>query len=266
MEQFRTMKLIRRGLLYPFLALVAYCLIVLLHETYVFYSSPVLKSSALTREIARMASCLPERKDHPSHPIVYPIFLEEGEVQIVKQINYDSFLNTIKSRFLLVHEYAILKSIEDLPGVTKVAGRINQDAFCLQYIPSTDKFTLTTEECCLIKSELKEILTTLHKRHVYHLDLGNLDNMIVSPDRSSHIIDFGRSIKLNPIIDMIVGPFLAYRDQGRFLRSMFWFNPETLDLKELDQLILYRKITSFFSSKKEDPFCEEVKAYRKLRK
>jgi len=259
------MKLIRRVFLYPLLAFTFSLILTLLYEVYVFYSSPLLANPFLVKEMASMSSSLPERVDHPSHPIVYPIHLETGETWVVKQINYTSFLMTIKSRFLLAHEYAILKSVEDLPYITKIVGRVNKDAFCMHYIPSIEKGLLKTEECIRIKNELKTTLKSLHKARLYHLDMANLDNIIISPDRSSHIIDFGRAARLNPILDFILGPFLSYRDFGRFFRSMYDFNPDALDLKELDQLIFYRKITNFFSSNKKDNFLDKVITYRQER-
>lgn len=223
-----------------------------LNDLYIFHTSP-LASPSLTQELLKTSSLM--KTNHSSHPLVYSVKSETGELFVVKQTRPLSLKTKIISKLLIAHEYSILQALQDVPNVTHLVGKIDNDAFCMKYIPSIKKPDLNVEEAKFVKTKLTNIVNSLHEKNVCFLDLCT-SNVLFSPDLSPHIIDFGSSIKLDPLLKRVIGPYLYRKDHIHLLKLMFWIAPHSLTFEELQKLLTYYE--GKFLRKKKDPFIQEI--------
>jgi serine/threonine protein kinase len=179
-------------------------------------------------------------KSHSTR-VVYSFDLENDEVLIVKEIHTDSWQKRIKELMKLTHEYAVLHEIQYIHSVPRVLGRVGMDGFCMEYIPSRKKECLTIEEMTSIKKQLLDLSKALHRKGIYHRDIGYRgNNILITEDLTPYLIDFGNAIKLGPVLNKIIGPLLGRKDYARVLGWAFQMHPDLLTKEELEYLLHYK--------------------------
>ncbi|MBM3201208.1 MAG: hypothetical protein FJZ56_02230 [Chlamydiae bacterium] len=231
-----------------------------------FYDLHVFNHTPLISEIAFVDGKTSElAKTRMGNPIVYKALSEFGEV-VVKETKSISPLSKISSRFKLAREYLVLQAIQDLPNVTKLVGKIDNDAFCIEYVPHLEMSALSDpQDLVRFKKQFMQTMEALHERHIYHLDLSNQYNILIGEDFSCMLIDFGNARKVDRVMSFFFEPFLKYRDDVRALKGLFLITPELLTEEELIRLLRHRSMTKYFSFGKHDKFCKKIEAYYNAR-
>jgi serine/threonine protein kinase len=250
----RKLKIIRWAAWGSFFFIAMHPYITRAYDLYIFFHAPKIANLVLVEE-ARQALA----ETNPGNPIVYTIFSNLGQKLVVKETKAVSIFSKISSRFKLAREYVILEAIQDLPYVTKLVGKVHQDAFCIEYIPHLPEKVLNDlSNREMFKKEFIETLETLHSRHIYHLDLKNIYNILIAEDFSCRLIDFGNARKLDRVMSFVMGPFLQYRDYIRALKGLFLINPELLTKQELKFLMLNREMKKMRFLKKPDGLSKRI--------
>lgn len=236
-----------------FFVFALYFFVLTCYEFVVFYKAKDLKIELKPVSLLRThATC-----------IVYPLTQKDGTKIIVKQFvkGKASWKKRVKTIWKLVHEYRILHSIQELNIAPKVIGRVGFDAFCMEYVPEIAKADLSREEVLLIKNTLLKHIATLHKKGIYHRDIGyKRNNVMIKEDGSVCIIDFGSSITLDPLLNGLIGHYLASKDYVRVLGWAFRMYGDVVSRKELKQVC--RFVLRAYPEAKEVQFPQSLLEFR----
>jgi serine/threonine protein kinase len=205
----------------------------------------------------------PKLQKKLSHPYVYLTETDEGERYVIKELSPRTLGERIRTWRLLAHEYNILRAVQEVPGTVKLIGKLSPKAFGIGYISYIDPRDCTTEELLLVKERIFNTLSELHAKGIYHRDLRNPTNILITDNLTPILIDFANATKLSSFFKPIFGPLLAYRDKMDLLKFFFLINRNTLNNKELDDLYFFRRLKRSFQTKnRPDSLVDEIRVYR----
>lgn len=130
-------------------------------------------------------------------------------------------VRTTIGRWLNGREMRVYRRLEGIPGVPRLLGRVDRDAFAVEYRPGlllgrSLRGQLPDE----FMAELESSVRAMHARGVIHLDLRHRSNVLAGSDGHPVIIDFASAL--------VVG---RTRGLGRWLIG--WLG--ALDLRALDK-------------------------------
>jgi hypothetical protein len=92
-------------------------------------------------------------------------------------------------RLMATHEAAVLRRVQDVPGVPRLRGRYGSTGIVRDYVEGAPltRDSQVDEEFC---SRLMAILEELHRRGIAYVDLEKAENILIGEDGRPHLIDF----------------------------------------------------------------------------
>lgn len=146
------------------------------------------------------------------------IFLvqDQGRTILVKDYAPTSFLiRTLVGPFVIGREFKIYRTLQGLPGIPKVYGKIDKLAFAMEYLGGKELYRFGPGEVPeQVFVALRQLVEACHRRGVVHGDLGMDSNVLVSDELLPYIIDFSSAIvrgkKWNPLITWLWNIFQRY--------------------------------------------------------
>lgn len=200
----------------------------------------------LREDLARASGTLGKRRWY--RPVVHVLELAAGGRAVVKDFRpCPWFWRFTYGRLVLRREVAAYGRLEGVPGVPRFLGRVDADAFALEWVPGRDlgkcpKGSLKPATFERLMATVEE----MHGRGVVHLDLRQRRNVLVDDAGVPRIIDFSSAMVLRP------GGWrmrrLATVDRSGVLKYKRRFLPDTLtvdDQARLHQVERWRRFWPF---------------------
>jgi hypothetical protein len=92
-------------------------------------------------------------------------------------------------RMMAAHEVAVLRRVQDVPGVPRLRGRYGRTGLVRDYVPGTP-LTRRSRVNGQFFSRLMGTLRELHRRGIAYVDLEKAENILVGEDGRPYLIDF----------------------------------------------------------------------------
>jgi RIO-like serine/threonine protein kinase len=133
-------------------------------------------------------------------PVVHLLTLPGGVRAVVKDFrNCPWLLRATYGRYVLAREVAAYERLEGVPGVPRFLGRVDGDAFAVEWVPGKDlgkcpKGSLRAETF----ERLGATVAEMHRRGVVHLDLRQRRNVLVDDAGVPRVIDYSSALCLRP--------------------------------------------------------------------
>ncbi|HEU4394355.1 MAG TPA: hypothetical protein VFS92_02245 [Planctomycetota bacterium] len=133
-------------------------------------------------------------------PVVHLLTLPGGVRAVVKDFRACPWLlRATYGRFVLAREVAAYERLEGVPGVPRFLGRVDADAFAVEWVPGRDlgkcpKGSLRAETF----ERLAATVAEMHRRGVVHLDLRQRRNVLVDDAGVPRVIDYSSALCLRP--------------------------------------------------------------------
>lgn len=149
-------------------------------------------------DVARATGTLGKRRWY--RPVVHVLDLPGGGKAVVKDfLPCPWFWRWTYGRHLVWREVAAYSRLEGVPGVPRFLGRVDADAFALEWVPGRDlgkcpKGSLRAETFDRLAATVEE----MHRRGVVHLDLRQRRNVLVDEAGVPRVIDFSSAMALSP--------------------------------------------------------------------
>ncbi len=120
----------------------------------------------------------------------------DGRLAVVKDISNRNLPSRVLfARWLLAREYRAYLRLQGLAGIPKLFGKIDRDAFILEYIDGVPLSAFSRDAHIPVEffDTLTELVQGIHSRGVVHSDLKHKKNILVGKDARPYLIDFGTS-------------------------------------------------------------------------
>jgi serine/threonine protein kinase len=122
------------------------------------------------------------------------LFYEDGNSSYVIKVPHGKGLARLFHQRMLRHEYEVYKQLGDFEGAPACYGLIDDQYLVLEFIDGRTiriKRPLDEEE---FHARLFDYIKSMHTKGVAHMDLKRKDNLLVKPDESPCILDFGAAV------------------------------------------------------------------------
>jgi len=146
---------------------------------------------ALTREALEGYTIERVRAGGGTRPAL--LLLEsQGQRAIVKDYAPTSWLvRTLVGPWLIGREERLYRSLEDIPGVPRLIGRLDRHALVVEHIDGRACSEYPDGSLPLEFFErLEAVVEGLHSRGIVHCDIKNRSNIVVTEDLQPYIVDF----------------------------------------------------------------------------
>ncbi len=142
------------------------------------------------------------------------------------------------ARWLLARERRALARLEGVAGVPPLRAVVDRDAFAIGWLEGQplDRAAFQRDPQGLA-AQLRAILRELHARRVYHLDLRQRQNLLVTAEGRLACVDFGASVAAGPLTQLLLGRLLAWVDRQAGLKYLARYAPEQLTAAEARQVL-----------------------------
>lgn len=103
---------------------------------------------------------------------------------------------------LRAREAKVLEQLQGLAGMTQILARIDLDAILVDYVEGEAVGPWNRRGNAIpagFFEKAKELVLTMHRRGVLHLDLSSRRNIIITHDLQPHIVDFNSAITRNEL-------------------------------------------------------------------
>jgi RIO-like serine/threonine protein kinase len=159
----------------------------------------VAPGAGIRREdLARASGTLGKRRWY--RPVVHVLELTAGGRAVVKDFRPCPWpWRATYGRHVLAREVAAYERLDGVPGIPRFLGRVDADAFALEWVPGRDlgkcpKGSLRAETFERLRATVEE----MHRRGVVHLDLRQRRNVLVDDAGVPRVIDFSSAMVLRP--------------------------------------------------------------------
>jgi serine/threonine protein kinase len=122
------------------------------------------------------------------------LFYEDENSRYVIKVPHGKGLARLFHQRMLRHEYEVYKQLGDFEGAPACYGLIDDQYLVLEFIDGRTirtKRPLDEEE---FHARLFDYIKSMHAKGVAHMDLKRKDNLLVKPDESPCILDFGAAV------------------------------------------------------------------------
>lgn len=159
------------------------------------------------------AVCL--SKGRAGNARVYLLTLPEGKMVVKDFRKSPWWIRWTFGRFMINHEYTLMKRLEGMPGIPQHLQRIDRYAFAMEWLPGDTLSSYNdheNERTIAIRQdptlsplprlpesyfkELEAMVFEMHRRGVTHLDNRNAKNVLILPGNHPGLIDFQAGILL----------------------------------------------------------------------
>jgi hypothetical protein len=173
----------------------------------------------------------------PLKPAVWRVDSAQGSC-IVKDVAPTPGWSRFLARWLLRRERRLLCKLQGVDGVPQFLGEIDRDAFSVNILPG-DPLTgadFAADPVGLAQC-LRQRIDQVHGRGVYHLDLRQRQNILVSGPAEAHLVDFGAGLAPGPIGQLLFGRLLRWVDRQAVLKFLARHAPDELTVAEARSLL-----------------------------
>lgn len=146
-------------------------------------------------------------------------------------------------RWMIHHEYALMKQLEDVPGIPHKLFKVDAYAFGMEYLQGTtlgdinqnnnfayanrNKPTTCPEEKQTLPAsyfrKLERLIAQIHRHGVTHLDTRNAKNVLVLPGNNPGLIDFQSGVRLSRFLPKFIKRMLRLADLSSVYKHYFRF-------------------------------------------
>ena len=142
-------------------------------------------------------------------------------------------------RWVIAREFRIMKQLEGLEGIPRVAGMVDGDGFLMEYVdgrplPSLKENDLVPE----FFERLERLMRAMHARGVGHGDLRR-KNVLVTREFQPYLVDFATAFRVRGRGNLLSRWILAkYRriDEATLLKLKRHFMPQHVTAEEVSRL------------------------------
>ena len=143
----------------------------------------------------------------------------DGRPVIIKTYARKGPMIRMIGRLLIAREYQAYRLLEGCAGIPRVYFSPRRDTLLMEKLEgeriSVERLGAGGRE---VIDNLLAAISQMHERGVYHLDLRNRGNVLVSPDNRIWILDFASRVIVrgkNPISRLIAGLCRRFDDYGK---------------------------------------------------
>ncbi len=193
----------------------------------------------ITREEYESRAGLNIAKDGWSKPEVRPIEIG-GVFALVKDYRRRPFLfRESWGRFMIARETVIYGEICGIPGIPRYLGRLDGLAFVMERIDGVESGKIPRKSLSpVFFKRLKETVLAMHERGIFHGDLRQRRNILVSPGEQPFLLDFASGLRVPR--DTALGRLLARTDLSGVAKLKRKLAPDQLTEEDIRLLKLDR--------------------------
>ncbi len=192
---------------------------------------------------------------------VYAVNLENTWFLIKDFSKRPLFMRRLFCRFVLRREYSVLKELQEIAGVPRLFGYLDQDAFIQEYIQGPGE--LKSAKCTPPQdmpspgffARLKQTIAAMHRHGIAHGDLRR-KNILQGSQGDPYIIDFAtachRSGSQINLLKRFLFHSLRKSDTLAALKLQRSFHPDSLtpdEIRQLDDLPWPLRLGRFYRKK-----------------
>jgi len=145
------------------------------------------------------------------------------------------------SRYLMNREHRALSRLIGMQGVPRLLGKLDCDAFACTWLPGKvfDRagFLADTHG---IAQQMRVMVEEMNGHGVFHLDLRQRQNLLLSDEHKLQIVDFGGAVVLGAWGQFFIGRFFAWIDRQAVCKWVARFAPQELSLSEAQTIVRAR--------------------------
>jgi serine/threonine protein kinase len=153
------------------------------------------------------------------------------------------------ARWLLRRERRVLGRLEGVSGVPQIQVDFGPNSLLMNLLPgqplSEEAFR---EDPRGLANCLRSRIEAIHERGVFHLDLRQRQNILISGPAEAQLVDFGASMAPRRLGRWLWGSLLAWVDHQAVLKYLARHAPEELTLDEarsLSRALRWRRMWVF---------------------
>ncbi len=186
-----------------------------------------------------------------------PVVWLWGEV-VVKDVRPLPFWSRPLARWLLGRERRIMQRLAGLSGFPEVLAEMDRDAFVMNVVPgqpmTKDAFLRAPRE---ITTRFQELISSMHQRGVFHLDLRQRQNVLLDGEQP-FLIDFGAAFSPGPLGRFLWGRLMGWVDRMAPLKYLARWSPHELSAEEIRQVAHTQRLRKFWILSPNRPDGEDV--------
>ena len=142
--------------------------------------------------------------------------------------------------FLIGREIKALRALKGTPGVPEFYGRLDRQAFAMEFIEGTPIADFAEGELDpVVFPRVQSVIDAIHQRGVAHGDLKRRSNLLVTPDKQIYLIDFAAATvgnrRFNPFLNWLQKS-MAEIDDKSLPRIKKFAAPDLMTKEDWDKL------------------------------
>ncbi len=165
----------------------------------------------VTRETWEFGSAICLSKGRAGNARVYRVDMPEGSFVIKDFRKSPWWIRWTWGRWMVAHEYALMKRMEGVPGVPQKLFKVDAYAFGMELLPGEALGDINQRNADIERGvrqgevtnvsgsffrDLERLMCAMHRRGVTHLDTRNAKNIMVLPGNKPGLIDFQSGVIL----------------------------------------------------------------------
>lgn len=174
-------------------------------------------------------------------PAVHAVEVD-GVACVVKDVREVPAWSRGLARWLMGREQRILRALQGVDGVPQLLEPIDRDAFAVAVLPGVP---LTREAFeahpSALAAGLRRIITDMHARGVFHLDLRQRQNILVDGETVS-IVDFGAAWKPSWASRWLFAGVFRWIDRQAVLKYVARHAPQDLTRDEARAVLRFLRL------------------------
>ncbi len=119
----------------------------------------------------------------------------QGQEAIIKTYEFKSVWKRWIGRVLIARELKAYRALRNVPGIPGVLDQSATEAFAIEYVDAIKiSYAVGRVDGDLLVNRLRQLLAEIHSRGVFHLDLRNRGNVLVTSDGEPVLVDFASAL------------------------------------------------------------------------
>ena len=141
-------------------------------------------------------------------------------------------------RYLVRREPRALRRLVGMKGVPQFQGMLDRDAFACSWLDGgTFDLDGFEQDPRGIARQMRCMVEEMHGHGVFHLDLRQRQNLLLTSDGELAFVDFGAAVVLRPWVHTVLGRFFAWIDHQAVCKWVARFAPEELSRAEARTIV-----------------------------
>lgn len=98
-------------------------------------------------------------------------------------------------KILVRREIRAYERLRGVPGIPDLLPSASDDTLALADVNAKAiVYSVTPNNCALVRARLEALATAMHQRRVYHMDLRNRGNILIDAQSNPYIVDFASAV------------------------------------------------------------------------